>query len=58
MGSITSFGSKYRPDSETRAQQQDISSISHLEAIAPGIGVFLGRFAGTSFNRGLYRIHV
>ena len=52
-----SFGSKYRPDGEVRVQQHDAPSVSHLEAMAPGIGVFLGRYAGMSFNQGLYRIH-
>ena len=53
-----SFGNAYRPDNEAPGQQQDVSAISHLDAVAPGIGRFFDRFAGTSFNRGLYRIHL
>jgi hypothetical protein len=52
-----SFDTMYSPDTDAPLQQQAISSLARFEAIAPGIGTFLGRYAGVSFNRGLYRIH-
>jgi hypothetical protein len=52
-----SFLKMYRSDGKTKKQKLDVSQLAKLEAIAPGISDFLGQFAGTSFNKGLYRIH-
>ncbi len=57
MDWIMGFDDNYLSDNVTARRQQDASSISHMEAMAPGIGGFLGRYAGMSFNQGLYRIH-
>jgi hypothetical protein len=51
-----SFSSSYRPDNNTPLKQRDLSSISRMEPVAPGISDFLGRYSGTSFNKGLYRV--
>lgn len=51
------FDGECHPDNRERLQPQDVSSILHLESVAPGIVDFLSRHAGLSFNQSLYRIH-